>query len=98
MGRAPSVIDVWGYDMGGGLCTYFFAVSQCVRATPCFPGVECVDYDDGYKCLECPSGYTGETVRGYDLNDANTIQQVHTLASFSHAFLQYNTYPLLLFL
>lgn len=78
MGMAPSVIDVWGYDMGGGLCLYFFAVSQCVRATPCFPGVECVDYDDGYKCLECPSGYTGETVRGYDLNDANTIQQVHT--------------------
>jgi hypothetical protein len=37
-----------------------------------------VDYDDGYSCGECPSGFTGDTVRGYDLHDAESLQQVCT--------------------
>ena len=49
---------------------------QCDVGSPCFPGVVCVDYDDGYSCGECPDGYTGSTVRGYDLHDATELQQV----------------------
>ena len=35
-----------------------------------------MDYDDGYMCAECPSGFTGGTVRGYDLQDAENLRQV----------------------
>lgn len=50
--------------------------TQCDIASPCFPNVTCIDYDDGYMCEECPLGYNGSTVRGYDLQDATTLQQV----------------------
>ena len=38
-----------------------------------------MDYDDGFSCGECPAGYTGSTVRGYDLQDAVSLQQVHII-------------------
>jgi hypothetical protein len=62
-----------GMEGNGTHCT---AVNECDIADPCFPGAECIDHDDGYTCLECPSGFTGDTVRGYDLQDANTLRQV----------------------
>lgn len=36
----------------------------------------CVDITLGYYCYRCPSGYLGNAVRGYDLNDAMTKKQV----------------------
>ena len=36
----------------------------------------CVDVILGYYCYRCPSGYLGNAVRGYDLNDAKTKKQV----------------------
>ena len=41
-----------------------------------------MDYDDGFSCGECPAGYTGSTIRGYDLQDAVSLQQVHTRCAY----------------
>lgn len=44
-----------------------------------------MDYDDGYLCQDCPLGYTGQTLRGYDLLDANTLQQVYTFLHYVYS-------------
>ena len=33
-----------------------------------------MEYDDGYECRACPSGFLGNGLRGYDLADANNKQ------------------------
>ena len=53
--------------------------TQCDIADPCFEGVECTEYDNGFACGACPSGYRGNRVRGYDLADAEIMQQVGAL-------------------
>jgi len=47
---------------------------QCEEAHPCYDGVQCVEYDDGYECAACPSGFLGNGLRGYDLVDAGNRQ------------------------
>lgn len=47
---------------------------QCEEAHPCYDGVQCVEYDDGYECAACPSGFLGNGLRGYDLVDAGSRQ------------------------
>ena len=50
----------------------------------------CVDITLGYYCYRCPSGYLGNAVRGYDLNDAKTKKQVcSNIISTRHASCQY---------
>lgn len=51
---------------------------QCEEASPCFDGVTCSDYDDGFECASCPDGFIGDSVRGYDLQDARNKPQVST--------------------
>lgn len=33
-----------------------------------------MEYDDGYECAACPSGFLGNGLRGYDLVDAGNRQ------------------------
>ena len=47
---------------------------QCEEAHPCYDGVQCVEYDDGYECAACPSGFLGNGLRGYDLVEAGNRQ------------------------
>ncbi|KAL8589105.1 hypothetical protein ACOMHN_017268 [Nucella lapillus] len=37
-------------------------VKRC-ESNPCFPGVRCVDTEEGFRCGACPSGYYGDGVR-----------------------------------
>lgn len=53
---------------------------QCEEASPCFPGVECTELDDGFQCGECPAGFTGELLRGYDLLEAKSLVQVSIIS------------------
>ncbi|GIY95080.1 thrombospondin-4 [Caerostris extrusa] len=32
------------------------------RDSPCYPGVQCADTSDGFRCGPCPRGYTGDGV------------------------------------
>ncbi|GFU48859.1 thrombospondin-4 [Trichonephila clavipes] len=32
------------------------------RDSPCFPGVQCADTSDGFRCGPCPRGHTGDGV------------------------------------
>ena len=48
---------------------------QC-RYNPCFPGVRCVNTAPGFRCETCPSGYTGQTVRGVGVSYAKSNKQV----------------------
>ena len=57
-------------------------VNECEEASPCFPGAECVDLLEGYQCGDCPAGYLGETLRGYELHDSIVLQQVTFSSSF----------------
>lgn len=34
----------------------------------------CINLEPGFRCTECPSGYTGATVEGVGLNDTTTKQ------------------------
>ena len=51
-------------------------VNECEEVTPCFPGATCEDLYEGYQCGECPAGYIGTGLRGYDIHDTSILQQV----------------------
>ncbi|XP_023227944.1 cartilage oligomeric matrix protein-like [Centruroides sculpturatus] len=37
-------------------------IRKTCRDNPCFPGVQCYDTVDGFKCGSCPRGYTGDGI------------------------------------
>lgn len=52
---------------------FYISVDKC-SLKPCFPFVECVNTPDdglGFKCGECPPGYTGDGMRCDDVDEVN---------------------------
>lgn len=68
-----------GHGRGSDGCQ---PVDECKEASPCFPGALCVDLLQGYQCQECPAGYTGQGIRGHDINDTQVLQQVRSYCRY----------------
>ena len=62
-----------GDGRGPNGCQY---VNECEEVSPCFPGATCTDLNEGYLCGDCPPGYRGEQLRGYDIHHARSKFQV----------------------
>ena len=58
-------------------CDYFLTM-KCEEASPCSPLTQCVDELIGYSCTACPSGYSGSSISGKNLQDAIDSKQVLT--------------------
>ncbi|XP_076587557.1 thrombospondin-4a [Chaetodon auriga] len=50
-------------------------VDEC-QFNPCFPGVRCVNIAPGFRCEQCPLGYTGPQLTGVGVSYAKTHKQV----------------------
>ena len=48
---------------------------QC-RHSPCYPGVECVNLNPGYRCGPCPLGYSGPGADGRGADYARRHRQI----------------------
>lgn len=59
------------YDKG-------FMYFQCIYHDPCFNKSACVNTEGGFKCLDCPAGFTGPQIQGAGLNEAYNMKQVTT--------------------
>lgn len=48
---------------------------QC-NANPCFPKVQCINTNPGFRCDPCPPGFTGQLLEGLGLAFARANKQV----------------------
>lgn len=63
---------------------------QCELSNPCSNMTSCINLEPGFRCTECPSGYTGSNVKGVGLNDTTT-QQVYIFSLIVALFLSGST-------
>lgn len=57
---------------------------QC-NANPCFPKVQCINTNPGFRCDPCPPGFTGQLLEGVGMAFARANKQVRNVLCPSEA-------------